>query len=557
MRLLQRLEVSRPEGHEGGDSWYSNDDLLPVPPSQRLWKNWNYITFWLADSFNLNSFMIASSIVGSGMSWWAAWLTVWVGYSVAACFLVLNAYAGAKYHIIFPAYIRASFGTLGALWPVFNRAGMACIWWGVQAWIGGECMYALLCAIWPSTRNLSNTPLSSTDVGRWLGFFLFWLLSLVPMWWPMHTIRHFFTLKAIVAPIAGLGLFGWCIARAGGAGDALKAPTTIHGSNLGWLFVASTMSCISNMATLITNVGIPRSLFLRREAVDFASRANTPKAVIVPQLIALPVCFSMVSLFGILIASSTTVIFGEFVWSPLDILTRFLEEPGTSHGTRAGVAFIVIGFIIAQIGTNIAANSLSAGCDLTSLAPRFINIRRGGYVAAIVGLCMCPWKLLESSNLFTSYLSAYSVFLSSICGVMLSHYYIVASRQLKVDDLYVRYGVYEYYHGFNLRAYAAYIAGIAPNLPGFIGAVGKPAAPAARHIYELSFFVGCGVSGLVYVLLCKAFPLPEITEDEANTVTVGREAAELGLGSMRDGSYSEKDDFKSEEYATVNVAQVV
>jgi len=79
---------------------------------------------------------------------------------------------------------------------------------------------------------------------------------------------------------------------------------------------------------------------------------------------------------------------------------------------RAGVAFIAIAFIIAQIGTNIAANSISAGCDLTSLAPRFITIRRGGYVAATVGFAMLPWRLLSSSNNFATYLSAYSVFLS-------------------------------------------------------------------------------------------------------------------------------------------------
>ena len=39
-------------------------------------------------------------------------------------------------------------------------------------------------------------------------------------------------------------------------------------------------------------------------------------------------------------------------------------------------------------------------------------------MAAIVGICMLPWNLLKSSNNFTSYLSAYSVFLSSIAGVM-------------------------------------------------------------------------------------------------------------------------------------------
>jgi len=82
------------------------------------------------------------------------------------------------------------------------------------------------------------------------------------------------------------------------------------------------------------------------------------------------------------------------------------------------VWFISTAFIIAQLGTNISANTISAGCDLTALLPQYINIRRGGYVAAIVGFAILPWNLLKDSNRFTSYLSAYSVFLSSIAGVM-------------------------------------------------------------------------------------------------------------------------------------------
>jgi nucleobase:cation symporter-1, NCS1 family len=96
---------------------------------------------------------------------------------------------------------------------------------------------------------------------------------------------------------------------------------------------------------------------------------------------------------------------------------------------------------------------------------------------------MCPWNLLKDSNSFTSYLSAYSVFLSSICGVMISHYYVVSQRKVKIDDLYTMSsgGIYHYWHGFNLRAYAAYICGIVINVVGFAGAVGTPVPLAATR----------------------------------------------------------------------------
>lgn len=89
-------------------------------------------------------------ISSSGLSWWQSWICVWLGYTIAACFVCLTGRIGAKYHISFPVVSRSSFGIWGALWPVLNRAAMACIWYGVQAWIGGECVRLMISAIWPS-----------------------------------------------------------------------------------------------------------------------------------------------------------------------------------------------------------------------------------------------------------------------------------------------------------------------------------------------------------------------------------------------------------------------
>jgi NCS1 family nucleobase:cation symporter-1 len=66
--------------------------------------------------------------------------------------------------------------------------------------------------------------------------------------------RHLFTVKSIVAPTAGITFFIWCIVKAKGVGPVIRQPSTLHGSELGWAMVASLMSCISNMATLVTYV---------------------------------------------------------------------------------------------------------------------------------------------------------------------------------------------------------------------------------------------------------------------------------------------------------------
>jgi len=215
------------------------------------------------------------------------------------------------------------------------------------------------------------------------------------------------------------------------------------------------------------------------------------------------------SFIGIIVSSSSKVIYGTAIWNPLELLSQFLLDDATS-AERFGVFIIAMAFVLAQLGTNIAANSVSAGTDMTALLPRYLNIRRGGYICAIVGLCMCPWNLLKSSNSFTTYLSAYSVFLSSIAGVIICDYYIVRKGYYSLRDLYSAQNSspYFYWFGWSWRGYAAYICGIAVNIVGFVGAVGVKVPMGAVYIYRFNFFVGFIVASAVYYLLCKVWPVP-------------------------------------------------
>ncbi|KAG1876369.1 permease for cytosine/purines, uracil, thiamine, allantoin-domain-containing protein [Suillus subluteus] len=467
-RIIQSLEVTHEPNLTLTEQFITNDDLLPVEPEKRTWRGYNYVAFWMADMFNINMWMIVSNVV------------------VASVDMRL---AGLRHYHTVPCPECTSWGHFPCdipncephefrdVWePVHS------IWYGVQASIGGSCVLVMLRAMWPSINDL---PSSGTDTRDFLCFFLFWLISLPVIWFPVHKVatflsRHFFLAIPILMPIASIGFLIWCIVKAHGIGPIVHQPSTLHGSQLGWAMVVSSMSCIANKVTLVTN------------APDFASRARTPSAALYPQLFTFPLTASF-------------AIYGTAIWSPIELLGNFLND-NPSKATRFGVWFISASFVIAQMSR------------INILKIRLQNIRRGGYIAATVGLAMCPWNLLKNSNEFTSYLSAYSVFMSSIAGVMVTEYYVIRKGHYNVKDLYntEKGSWYWYTYGINFRtltrstksrAYAAYIAGILINAVGFAGATGRVVPLAATRIYDLSFFTGFAVSALVYWALNRVFPV--------------------------------------------------
>ncbi|KAK0665682.1 putative uracil permease [Cercophora samala] len=504
----------------------TNHDLKPVEPARRQWGPWNFVGFWIADSFNINTWMISGSMIVGGLSWWQSWICVWLGYAISGFFICLTGRIGAQYHIGFPVVARSSFGIWGSLWPVFNRAIMACIWYGVQSYIGGRCVYIMIRAIWLSwdRYTIPNTfpENSGTTTADYASFFIFWLCSLPAIWFPVHQIRHLFTVKSYVVPVAGVAFLIWAVVRAKGLGDIVRQPARLEGSELAWEFVKGVMSSIANFATLIVN------------DPDFSRFAGKPKDALWSQLFAIPIGFAVTSFIGIIVSSSSTVIYGgDPIWDPLVLLEKFIDDSGSAG--RFGVFVIATAFALAQLGTNIAANSVSAGTDLTALLPRWLDIRRGGYIAAVVGLAMCPYTLLTDSNQFTTYLSAYSVFLSSIAGVMISDYYFVRRGYLDVKELYDARPTspYRFTYGFHWRAYAAYIAGILINVVGFAGAVGTKVPIGATYVYNVNFFGGFGVSAFVYWGLCKLSPIPACSD---KWMEVGDEIEDLRVAYDADNA---------------------
>lgn len=136
----------------------------------------------------------------------------------------------------------------------------ACIWYGVQAYLGGNCVYIMIRSIWkswvcltpggvqpsyPSTDTLQDretipntfSESSGTTTADWVSFFIFWLCSLPAIWFPVHQIRHLFTVKSYVVPAAGIAFLIWTVVRAGGPGPIVSQPNTVHGADLAWQII--------------------------------------------------------------------------------------------------------------------------------------------------------------------------------------------------------------------------------------------------------------------------------------------------------------------------------
>jgi NCS1 family nucleobase:cation symporter-1 len=168
----------------------------------------------------------------------------------------------------------------------------------------------------------------------------------------------------------------------------------------------------------------------------------------------------------------------------------------------------MIAVAISTLATNIAANIVSPANDFANLSPSKIDFRKGGYITGIIGIMIFPWKLIaDPTGYIFTWLVGYSSLLGPVGGIMIVDYYFIRKQTLVVDDLYNKNGIYSFFNGFNTKAIWALILGILPNVPGFfltIKVVDNSVFPEwISGLYHYAWFVGFGISGLVYYILMK------------------------------------------------------
>lgn len=492
------------------DSPLFNPDLAPVPRSRRNWTTYNFAALWISMAHCIPTYMMAGGLVAVGMNWWQALLTIGLGNVIVLVPILLNAHPGTKYGIPFPVLARSSFGTKGANIPAVLRAIVACGWFGIQTFIGGEAVKTFVEALWPGFAHLGGgATLLGLSLPSALTFLVFWVLNIVIILRGMNAVRVFENWAApLVLVMAGV-LLAWAVSRAGGVGPMLAQPSKFATAGEFWkVFVPSLTGMVGFWATLSLNIP------------DFTRFGKGQREQMLGQTLGLPTTMIAFSAMGVVITSAAQAILKGVdvskLWDPVFILAQ-LTSPNAPAGmdapllgsaaVRLLVAVIsLLGVGIATISVNIAANVVSPANDFANLAPRLISFKTGGVITGVLGILMMPWKFLATADTYIfNWLIGYSALLGPIAGIMVSDYWLLRKKELDVAELYRPQGKYG---GFNVNAIIALVVGVLPNVPGFLKSAGFIGGEKDFFdaIYVYAWFIGFGLSAALYVALMRLNP---------------------------------------------------
>jgi nucleobase:cation symporter-1, NCS1 family len=450
-----------------------NPDLAPVPIARRTWTTYNYAALWVSMAHCIPTYMLASGLMAAGMNWSQSLVTILLGNTIVLAPILLNSHPGTKYGIPFPVFARAAYGTLGSNVPALMRALVACGWFGIQAWIGGEALQMTFRTLIPGWATLLGPGVAGHTTTEWITFLLFWGLNVFIIYRGMDLLRVVENWAAPFVLVMTGALLWWAVSRANGLGPLLAQPGRFHTFRQFLpVFIPSLTAMIGYWATLSLNMP------------DFTRFGRSQREQIIGQVVALPTTMSLFAAMGVMITSATAIIYGQSIWDPVQLVGRFTSP--------VVVAISMFTVVVATLAVNIAANVVSPANDFANAFPRFVSFKTGGLMTGILGILIQPWRLLaDASGYIFTWLLGYSGGLGSIAGVLIADYWIIRRRELRLEDLYLEHGVYR---GWNWRAIAATAIGCGLAWGGLV-------IPVLRPLYDYAWFVGFFAAGLAHLAL--------------------------------------------------------
>jgi nucleobase:cation symporter-1, NCS1 family len=402
--------------------------------------------------------------------------------------MLLNSHAGTKYGIPFPVFARAFYGVRGANLPALLRAFIACGWFGIQTWIGGQAIFTIVGKLagddWLKASSIGGHPWT-----LWLSFAFFWVVQMALILRGIDALRRFENWAAPLVTVAFVALMVWMVTEAGGFGPIFDQPSTLGWDADFWkIFAPALMGMIAFWATLSLNMP------------DFTRFGKGQRQQMIGQVLGLPTTMSFIALVSIITTSATIVVYGNAIWDPVALAAMF-----------DNTVIVIIGLIMAILATmscNVAANVVSPSYDFSNALPRLLTFRTAGLVTGVIGILIQPWRLISNPEIYIFvWLGFYGGVLASVAGVLIAGYWFVSRTQIQLADLYLAGGRYWFSAGWNWRAVVATLVGAVLAVGG---AYSNPGAgpfpedgliPFLQPLYDYSWVVGLVAGFLVYLAL--------------------------------------------------------
>ena len=295
-----RSDLSAEELAEAQAGGLYNADLAPVASDNRNWGTREIANLWVGMSVCIPTYMLASGLISSGMNWWQAVLTVALGNLIVCIPMLLNGHAGTRYGITFPVFARASFGVAGTHVASVLRAVVACGWFGIQTWIGGEAIYRLLLLALPGLADsmvigLLGSETVQVNFAQFSCFLLFWIINIgLFAWKGMDSIKYVENWGAPLLIAMGFALLAWAYVKAGGFGPMLSQGSTFpEGTSFWSVFFPGLTAMVGFWATLSLNIP------------DFTREAKSQKDQMLGQFLGLNTTMPFYAFVGVAVTSAT------------------------------------------------------------------------------------------------------------------------------------------------------------------------------------------------------------------------------------------------------------
>jgi len=471
---------------------FANPDLTPVPIERRTWGTYNYLALWVGMAHCIPSWTLASGLVALGMDWVQAVVTIALANAIVLVPMLLTGHAGTKYGIPFPVFARAAFGLRGANLPALVRAAVACCWFGIQTWIGGEGIFLLAGKLfghgWQTAGAIAGTPWT-----QWLSFLVFWLIEVAVITRGMETLRKVENWAAPLVIAGALALLGFMAAKAGGFGPLLDQPSQLGWGSAFWkVFFPSLMGMIGFWSTLSLNIP------------DFTRFGGSQRAQLWGQTLGLPTTMTLFAVLSVLVTSGSQAVYGVPIWDPIALSAKMSDT--------VGALFALVIVMVATLSVNIAANVVSPAYDLSNLLPKLIGFRTGALITGVVGVLIMPWKLIANPHVYIyTWLGFVGGLLGTVAGILIADYWLLRRTRLALGELYLPAGRYWYTGGWNPRAVVAFVIGGLLAVGGSYSTVVKgvkqgpfPAdgvIPFLKPLADYGWAVGLASALLLYGLL--------------------------------------------------------
>ncbi|EEA26771.1 hypothetical protein TMatcc_004940 [Talaromyces marneffei ATCC 18224] len=474
---------------------WSNADLDVTPPDRRTWTSWTILGYWISDVISIQSWETGSSILAVGLSWREAIFSIVFGSTVMAVPMTLHGYAGSMTHVPFAVLARSAFGFHFAKFPVIVRLITCFFWHAITNYLGIGATTQVIRAIWPSYRNIPNHLPASANITtqEMISYFILWTIQFPLLTIPPYKMKWLFMIKSVMIIATILGMVIWVCTQVNGSGNIWDQQATVSGSQKAWMTMWALNSCTASWSTV--GVNIP----------DFTRYIGSPKTSL-SQGLWFPLICSWVAVIGIVVTSASITLYGKTLWDPISIVDTWDGPAG-----RAAAFFAGLSWALAQICVNISATVISGANDMTSLWPKYINIRRGAIILTVLGgWALVPWKIYNSASSLLNFMNSLGIFLAPIMGIQIADFYVVKRQAIDIPSLYQPHGRYAYWHGINWRALAAMAVAVGPTLPGLINAV-NPNIDIGGGVYitNINWYYGFLSSFGIYSVLSLLFPAHE------------------------------------------------